>query len=127
MVFQFGLSYDCTAEQVRQVPRIVERIIRAQDKTRFDRSHFKGFGESSLDFETVYIVLDPGYNPYMDIQQAINLEMMQAFEELGVRFAHPMRVLHVESLPRPRQRDEAPRRLNDGMRAEQLGVAARGT
>ncbi|WP_427184687.1 mechanosensitive ion channel family protein [Bordetella bronchialis] len=126
VVFQFGLSYDCTAEQVRQVPRIVERIIRAQDKTRFDRSHFKGFGESSLDFETVYIVLDPGYNPYMDIQQAINLEMMQAFEEIGVRFAHPMRVLHVESLPRPRQRDEAPRRLNEGMRAEQLGVAARG-
>ncbi|OZI66967.1 mechanosensitive ion channel family protein [Bordetella genomosp. 11] len=110
VVFQFGLDYACTVEQVRQVPQIVERIIRAQDKTRFDRSHFKGFGESSLDFETVYIVLDPGYNPYMDIQQAINLGMMEAFAEIGVRFAHPVRMLHVESLPQPGRREERGRR-----------------
>ncbi|ARP91166.1 mechanosensitive ion channel protein MscS [Bordetella genomosp. 9] len=99
VVFQFGLTYDCTPDQARQVPRIVEEIIRGLDKTRFDRSHFKGFGESSLDFETVYYVLDPGYNQYMDIQQDINLKMMESFDELGVRFAHPMRTLNVASLP----------------------------
>ncbi|ARP83539.1 mechanosensitive ion channel protein MscS [Bordetella genomosp. 8] len=126
VVFQFGLSYDCTAQQTREVPAIVERIIRAQDKTRFDRSHFKGFGESSLDFETVYIVLDPGYNQYMDIQQAINLEMMQAFEDLGVRFAHPMRTLHVASLPGPRRQEDAARRVRADAPDRRLGVSPQG-
>jgi small-conductance mechanosensitive channel len=125
VVFQFGLTYDCTPDQVRQVPRIVEKIIRGLDKTRFDRSHFKGFGESSLDFETVYIVLDPGYNQYMDIQQAINLAMMEAFAEIGVRFAHPMRMVNVDSLPRPSARREAPARL-DGRRAADQGLGLRG-
>ncbi|CAM3574778.1 Mechanosensitive ion channel protein MscS [Bordetella sputigena] len=126
VVFQFGLSYECTAEQTREVPNIVERIIRAQDKTRFDRSHFKGFGESSLDFETVYIVLDPGYNQYMDIQQAINLEMMQAFEELGVRFAHPMRTLHVASLPGARRQDDDARRLRADAPGRRLDISTQG-
>ncbi|MDX3907383.1 MAG: mechanosensitive ion channel family protein [Pigmentiphaga sp.] len=99
IVFQFRLTYDSTPEQLRQVPGIVEKIIREQDQTRFDRAHFKGFGESSLDFEVVYIVLDPGYNLYMDIQQAINLAMMEAFDELGVSFAFPSRTLYVASLP----------------------------
>ncbi|WP_459615588.1 mechanosensitive ion channel family protein [Bordetella sp. 2513F-2] len=99
IVFQFGLTYDSTPEQLRQVPGIVEKIVRAQQQVRFDRAHFKGFGESSLDFEVVYIVLDPGYNLYMDIQQAINLAMMEAFAELGVDFAFPSRTLYVASLP----------------------------
>jgi len=99
IVFEFALPHECSIEQVRQVPAIVERIIKAQEKTRFDRAHFRGFGESALEFETVYIVLDPSYNVYMDIQQAINLGMMEAFASIGVRFATPARTVHVASLP----------------------------
>ena len=99
IVFKFGLTYSCTPEQVKEVPRQVERIIRAQNMARFDRSHFLGFGDSSLDFETVYIVLDPSYNIYMDVQQAINIEMMEAFARLGVEFAFPSRTVYVASLP----------------------------
>ncbi|MDD2032676.1 mechanosensitive ion channel family protein [Pseudomonas sp. N-137] len=99
IVFEFALPHDCSTEQLRQVPVIVENIIKAQEKTRFDRSHFRGFGESALEFETVYIVLDPSYNVYMDVQQAINLGMMEEFARIGVRFAIPARTVHVASLP----------------------------
>jgi small-conductance mechanosensitive channel len=99
IVFEFTLPHDCSAEQLKQVPAIVERIIKAQEKTRFDRSHFRSFGESALEFETVYIVLDPSYNIYMDIQQAINLGMVEEFAKIGVRFAVPARTVHVASLP----------------------------
>ncbi|MFC4277938.1 mechanosensitive ion channel family protein [Achromobacter aloeverae] len=101
IVFQFSLTHDCSPAQARQVPRIVEQIVKQQERTRFDRAHFKGFGESFLDFEVVYIVLDPGYNVYMDIQQAINIGMMESFADLGVRFAFPARTLYVASLPEP--------------------------
>ena len=99
IVFEFALPHDCSTEQLRQVPVIVENIIKAQEKTRFDRSHFRGFGESALEFETVYIVLDPSYNVYMDVQQAINLGMMEEFARIGVRFAIQARTVHVASLP----------------------------
>ena len=106
IVFEFRLNYGCTAEQVKQVPARVEEIIRKQKMARFDRSHFLSFGESSLNFETVYIVLDPSYNVYMDVQQAINIEMMEAFAEMGVEFAFPSRTVYVASLPMPQDDPE---------------------
>lgn len=99
VVFSFRLPYDCTLEQVRQVPDIVEAAVRAQKLTRFDRAHLQAFGEHALQFEVVYIVLDPGYNVYMDIQQAINFTLMERFAEIGVRFAVPIRTIHVASVP----------------------------
>jgi len=99
IVFDFRLNYACSPDKVKQVPARVESIIRNQKMARFDRSHFLGFGESSLNFETVYIVLDPSYNVYMDVQQAINIEMMEAFAEMGVEFAFPSRTVYMGSAP----------------------------
>lgn len=99
VVFEFGVTYDCTPEQAQQIPGIVEKLVREQPKTRFDRSHLRGFGASSLDFENVYIVLDPGYNVYMDIQQAINLGLMRELAVIGVDFAFPTQTIHVASMP----------------------------
>lgn len=99
IVFKFGLTYASQPQQIRQVTAALKDIIQRQDKTRFDRAHLLAFGDSSLDFEVVYIVLDASYNLYMDIQQAINLEMMEAFAKIGVRFALSSRSLYVESLP----------------------------
>ena len=99
IVFKFGLTYACQPNQVKQVTSTLKEIIQRQEQTRFDRAHLLAFGANSLDFEVVYIVLDPSYNLYMDIQQAINIEMMEAFAQIGVRFALASRSLYVESLP----------------------------
>ncbi len=95
VVFGFGVTYQTPVEQVEAIPGMIREIIEATEKTRFDRAHFKAFGDSSLDFETVYFVLAPEYTLYMDVQQAINLELMRRFEELGIEFAYPTQTLHV--------------------------------
>ena len=74
-------------------------LVETQSNTRFDRSHFKGFGGSSIDFETVYYMRVPDYAAYMDTQQAINLGIYERFESKGLEFAFPTQTLHVESLP----------------------------
>ncbi|HAC69585.1 MAG TPA: mechanosensitive ion channel protein MscS [Pseudomonas sp.] len=99
IVFKFGLTYASKPNQIKQVTTALKEIIQRQDKTRFDRAHLLTFGDSSLEFEVVYIVLDASYNVYMDIQQAINIEMMEAFAKIGVRFALSSRSLYVETLP----------------------------
>ncbi|HBG51369.1 mechanosensitive ion channel family protein [Candidatus Macondimonas diazotrophica] len=99
IVFKFGVLYDTPRDALGRLPGIVREIIESQDGVRFDRAHFFSFGDSSLDFEVVYYVLDPDYTHYMDIQQAINLAMIDRFAELGVEFAFPTRTLHIESMP----------------------------
>ncbi len=89
VVFQIGIVYETPFEQIVEVPRILEAAIRAQPKTRFDRAHFASHGDFSLNFEAVYFVLDAAYNTYMDIQQAINLQVHAEFAHRGIEFAYP--------------------------------------
>jgi small-conductance mechanosensitive channel len=97
IVFAFGVTYDTGYEKLAGIPATVRDIIQGVAKTRFDRAHFKEYGDSSLNFEVVYYVLDPDYNFYMDIQQAINLEMYRRFEHAGIEFAFPTRTLYVSN------------------------------
>jgi small-conductance mechanosensitive channel len=95
IVFSFGVVYQTPVEKVKRIPLIVKGIIEAQSQTQFDRAHFLKFGDSCLDFEVVYNVLDPYYNIYMDKQQAINLALMEKFETEGIEFAYPTQTLYL--------------------------------
>ncbi len=91
--FTIGVTYDTPRDKLKKIPDIIKNAIEAEEKTRFDRSHFKGYGAYSLDFESVYYVASPDYNIYMDIQQAINFSIHEAFEKEGIEFAFPTQTL----------------------------------
>lgn len=94
-VFTFGVVYSTPHAALSTVPGTVRKIIEQTPQTRFDRAHFKGFGNSSLDFEVVYYVLSPDYAVYMDAQQSINLDLVKSFEADGIEFAFPTRTIHI--------------------------------
>ena len=93
VMFTIGLVYRTPVEDVAVVPQIIRDTIEGVGRTRFDRSHLKEFGDSALTFETVYFVLDPDYNVYMDIQQEINLALMRVFKARSIEFAFPTRTI----------------------------------
>ena len=95
VVFSIGVTYEPPADTVEILPGLLREIVEARDSVRFDRAHFKGFGDSALSFEIVYWVLSADFAVYMDIQQAINLEILRRFEALGVDFAYPTRTVHL--------------------------------
>jgi small-conductance mechanosensitive channel len=101
ILFGFGVIYQTPADKLERIPQLVRDVVEAQPKTRFDRAHFQKYGDSSLDFEVVYHVLDPAYNFYMDTQQAINLELYRRFAREGIDFAYPTRTLYVTNVGPP--------------------------
>jgi small-conductance mechanosensitive channel len=94
--FTIGVTYDTPAEIIEKIPEFLKDVIEAQPNTRFDRSHFKEYADSSLNFETVYYMLVPDYQSLMDTQQSINLEILKKFNAEGVEFAFPTRTVYVE-------------------------------
>jgi small-conductance mechanosensitive channel len=96
IVFGFGVTYQTPPEKLPLINDIVREIIGKQEHVRLDRVHFKEYGESALNFEAVYFVLSQDYNLYMDIQQAINLEMFRRFQKEGIEFAYPTRTLFIQ-------------------------------
>lgn len=96
VAFNLDVTYDTTPETLSKLPAAVEQIISAQSPVRFDRCHVASFGDSAIRLETVYYVLDPDYKRYMDIQQAINLDVLRRFTAEQVKFAFPSHSVYVE-------------------------------
>ncbi len=102
VVLQIGTTYQTSLEHVRAVPGIIREIIETVASfpgVICDRSHFKGFGAYSLDFETVYYIPSPDYTVYMNVQQEINQRIYAAFADRGIEFAYPTQTLFVEKNP----------------------------
>jgi len=97
IVFSLGIAYQTSREKLESIPSMIQEIISRQEAVRFDRAHFKEFGESSLNFEIVYFVESPDYALYMEKQQKINLELYQRFAEEGIQFAYPTRRIFVRT------------------------------
>ncbi len=95
VVFKLGIIYQTPSEKLKAIPALVRRIIESQQDTTFDRGHFASYGDSSLNFEFVYYVSGADYTKYMDIQQAINLEIFEAFEKQNIEFAYPSQTLFI--------------------------------
>ncbi len=98
VLFEFGVAYETPDDKLKRIPEMVKEIVTSAGlNTRFDRAHFKSYGDSALQFEVVYFVLDPDYNQYMDIQQSINMALLQRLREWNVSFAYPTRTLYIVS------------------------------
>lgn len=93
--FVLGIEYGIPVEKLERIPAIIREIIDQHPNTRFDRVHFKEYGDFSLNFETVYYVNSREYQIYMDTVQDINLSIYRAFAEVGVEFAFPTQTVHV--------------------------------
>jgi small-conductance mechanosensitive channel len=103
VVFGTSVTFETPVEKLEKIPGIIKAAIAGQQDTRFDRSHFAKHAAGTLDFETVYYVLSPDYNRYMDIQQAINLRLHREFDSLGVQFAYPTQKLYLTRSQAPRE------------------------
>jgi small-conductance mechanosensitive channel len=95
IVFEIGVVYDTPHEKLEQIPKIIEDIVIKQELARFDRAHFHQYGAYSLNFEIVYYVESSDYKLYMDIQQAVNLQIFRSFADAGIEFAYPTQTLFV--------------------------------
>ena len=95
VVFQLGVEYGVSPDRLRRIPELVRAAVEAQENARFDRCHFKAFGDFSLNFETVYFMSVPDYAAYMDTQQAINLSVYESFGAEEIPFAFPTQTLHL--------------------------------
>jgi small-conductance mechanosensitive channel len=96
VVFSIGVTYQTPAEKLETIPPLIRGVVEAQKNVRFDRSHFSSFGDSALNFETVYYVESPDYAAHMDILQAINLTLYRSFADEGIEFAYPTQTLFIE-------------------------------
>ncbi|MCW4005489.1 MAG: mechanosensitive ion channel family protein [Candidatus Bathyarchaeota archaeon] len=93
--FKIGVTYDTSLEKLKKIPKIISDIVDAQEYAEIDRVHFYEFADFSLKIEVVYYVTVSDYTKYMDIQQAINFGIKEAFEKEGIEMAFPTQTIYL--------------------------------
>jgi small-conductance mechanosensitive channel len=96
VVFSLGVTYQTPADKLERIPSLIKAAIESQERVRFDRSHFASYGDSALNFETVYYVESSDYATHMDILQSVNLTIYRSFATEGIEFAYPTQTLFIE-------------------------------
>jgi len=100
VTLRLGIVYETSEAKAKLVPELIKQAISQSLKTRFDRAHFCAFGPSSLDFESMYWVLDCEYMALMDAQQDVNFRILSLFKEHDIKFAYPTQtVFYQQSSP----------------------------
>jgi len=96
VLFTIGVTYETSLEHLKEIPGIIQNIIRSIPETTFDRSHFLSYGDFSLNYETVYYIQGNDYNKYVDIHQEINFRIKEEFDKRGIEFAYPTQTLFLK-------------------------------
>jgi small-conductance mechanosensitive channel len=97
--FTLTLTYQTPYEKLVCVPSILQEVIENVDPevVTFDRAHFKEYGPYSINYEVVYLLATADFKHFMDIQQAVNLEIYRRFSEEGIEFAFPTQSVILEN------------------------------
>lgn len=100
-LFTLGIAYETSAEKLALVSPLIEAAITGVAGTRFEYCLFKSFGDSALQFEVCYFVVDPNearlrYNRIID---EVNRRIHAALGREGIAFAYPTRTLFVRNTP----------------------------
>lgn len=89
--------FETAPEVVEKIPALLEDIVRAQERVRFDRAHLKALVASAWQFEIVYWMLDPDYRLYMDTRQRILIALVRRFADDGIAIAFPSQSLRLDA------------------------------
>lgn len=95
VAFKIGVGFDADAQKLRRIPNIMEEIISGIPGVMFERAHLASIGDYSLVYEIVYHVEGNDYLRYMDVQQKINLDIVEAFAREGIKLAYPTQAVFV--------------------------------
>ncbi|HYK45657.1 MAG TPA: mechanosensitive ion channel domain-containing protein [Parafilimonas sp.] len=89
IIFKLNVRYDTPEEKLRSLPDLIRSIINKHEHATLERCHLVAFGDFSLTYETLYFIDTPDMITYLNIQQDIYLEIMNAFSKQGIDFAFP--------------------------------------
>jgi small-conductance mechanosensitive channel len=90
------LDFATPSEKLKDLPKLLENIVREFPQALFERCHLKTIAESSFVFELSYFVQQPARNSILDLQQAVNFRIIDELRRLGVEFAYPAQQVFVD-------------------------------
>jgi|WetSurMetagenome_2_1015567.scaffolds.fasta_scaffold99550_1 small-conductance mechanosensitive channel len=96
VTFTIGVDYSTPTAKLKKIPEMIKKIVENVEFADLDRVNFTEFGDFSLKFLVIYYVNVAEYGKYLEIQEAINFAIKEAFEKEGIEIAFPTQTIYVK-------------------------------
>ncbi len=93
--FRLGVTYNTGSKKLKEIPGIIEKIVKTEKDAIFGRAKFIEFGDSALIFKILYHVESSDLGLFLDIQERINLGIYEEFEKRKIEFAFPSQTVYI--------------------------------
>jgi small-conductance mechanosensitive channel len=97
--FDIGVTYETESTKLQKIPAMLKEAISRHPAVRFERAHLAKLGDFAVVYQAVFSILSADYTLYMDVQQAIYLELFERFEKEGIELAYPTQTLLLKPAP----------------------------
>jgi len=72
-------------EQLKKIPKIIEKTIKKCEPAVFDMVHLREIGPFSYNYEIVYYINTGDYNKFLDIHETINISLTESLDKEGIQ------------------------------------------
>lgn len=91
--FMIGVTYETPLKKLKKIPKLIKEIIKEQEHAEPVRVFFKEYGNFSLNYEITFKMDDPAFERTVKARHAINLRILEVFQEESIEFAYPTQTL----------------------------------
>lgn len=92
-LFPLCVSYGVPVERMRDVPAMVESVVRSRPGVRFERCHLRLLGENGAVFEVAFHSESPDFEALALAEHEVNLRLLEVFAREGITLAYPTRTV----------------------------------
>ena len=95
--FNIGLTYETTAEQIKDIVKEIQEMVNLHEKTNQDgKVRFQEFGASSLDIMVMYFVNSPRWEDLINVKEDVNYKIMEIVKKHKSNFAFPSSTVYLQ-------------------------------
>ncbi|WP_316790142.1 mechanosensitive ion channel family protein [Pedobacter frigoris] len=87
--FFIGLTYETKSEDIKLILAAIEDFLNKHPETKDGYATFDNFGDSALNIQVIYLVVNMEHRKYVKIKEEINFKLIEIVEQYRSGFAYP--------------------------------------
>lgn len=93
VTINIGVSPETGYDDLKDLPTLFEEIIKRQENATFKRANLSEIADYTFNYEIVYHIESADYAVFMNIKEAIFLEIIKRLQERGINMPYPTQAI----------------------------------
>lgn len=87
--FHIGITYETSPGDIKKILEAINNYLANNSNTKDGYATFDNFGDSGLNIQVLYLVINMEHSKYIQVKEEINFKLIEIVQQYGSNFAYP--------------------------------------